>query len=69
MTLEMWLVVALIVFPLTLVILNRWRIDVAALFMIIALGLAQFWGLGVLAVRVRLSNPCLPSPALGNPWS
>ncbi|HEX2696877.1 MAG TPA: SLC13 family permease, partial [Anaerolineales bacterium] len=49
MTPEMWLVSAVIVLPLTLVALNRWRVDVAALFMIVVLGLAQYLGLGVLA--------------------
>ncbi|GAB4502610.1 MAG: SLC13 family permease [Anaerolineales bacterium] len=34
--------------PLTLVTLGRWRVDLAALLMIAALGLAQFFGLGIL---------------------
>ena len=46
MTLEMWLVIAVIVFPLTLVSLNRWRIDVAALFMIVALGIGSISWIG-----------------------
>ncbi len=48
MTLAMWVSLAVIVLPLTLALLGRWRIDVAALFMIAALGLAQFFGLGLL---------------------
>ena len=47
MTLEMWFVLAVIALPLLLVVLNRWRIDIAALFMIVALGLAQFLGLNI----------------------
>lgn len=47
MTPEMLFVAAVLVIPLALVILNRWRVDVAALFMIVALGLAQFFGLKI----------------------
>jgi di/tricarboxylate transporter len=67
MTLEMGLVVALIVFPLTLVIFNRWRIDVAALFIIIALGLAQFWGLGVLGNKNSPQQSLLAISGFGQP--
>jgi Trk K+ transport system NAD-binding subunit len=48
MTPEMWFVVAVIVIPLTLVMFNRWRVDVAAIFMIVVLGLAQYFGFGIL---------------------
>jgi len=48
MTFEMWFVLAVIALPLSLVILNRWRVDVAAMFMIVALGVAQFFGLSIL---------------------
>ncbi len=44
-----------IVFPIALVMLDRWRIDIAALFMIVILGLAQYLGLGI------LSTPKTPS--------
>ena len=45
----MLLVLTLIALPLSLVMLDRWRIDLAALFIIVVLGLAQFFGLGVLS--------------------
>ncbi|MCC6614091.1 MAG: SLC13 family permease [Anaerolineae bacterium] len=48
MTFAQLYVVAVLVIPLTLVFMNRLREDVAALLMAIALGLAQFLGLGVL---------------------
>jgi di/tricarboxylate transporter len=48
MTLEMWFVVFVIAIPLLLVISNRWRVDVAALFIIVALGVAQFLGYSIL---------------------
>ena len=44
----MLFVVAVIVIPLLLVMSGRWRVDLAALFMIVILGVAQFLGLGVL---------------------
>jgi di/tricarboxylate transporter len=43
----MWYVLAVIVVPLLLLSLNRLRVDVAALFMIVSLGLAQFLGLKI----------------------
>jgi di/tricarboxylate transporter len=49
MTPEMWFVAAVILLPLSLVVLNRWRVDVAALFMIVALGVAQFLGFRILS--------------------
>jgi di/tricarboxylate transporter len=48
MTALMWFVLAVIMIPLLLVMFGRWRMDVAALFMVATLGLAQFLGLGVL---------------------
>jgi di/tricarboxylate transporter len=48
MTIEMFFAAAVIVVPLLLVMFGRWRVDLAALFMIVALGIAQFLGLGVL---------------------
>ena len=48
MTLEMWFVAAVIVIPLALVMSNRWRVDVAAIFMIVVLGLAQYFGYSIL---------------------
>ncbi|MBK9923848.1 MAG: SLC13 family permease [Anaerolineales bacterium] len=48
MTLEMWFVVAMIAIPLLQVVFNRWRVDVAALFVIVALGLAQYLGFSIL---------------------
>ncbi len=48
MTPEMWFVIAMIAFPLLQVIFNRWRVDIAALFMIVALGMAQYLGFSIL---------------------
>ncbi|MBC7814456.1 MAG: SLC13 family permease, partial [Burkholderiales bacterium] len=48
MTVEQIYVVLILVIPLTLVLLNRLREDIAALLMAVLLGLAQFFGLGVL---------------------
>jgi di/tricarboxylate transporter len=48
MTFEMWLVVIVIILPLSLVMGNHWRVDVAALFIIVVLGLFQYLGFGVL---------------------
>jgi di/tricarboxylate transporter len=58
MTPEMWLLAAVIVLPLLMVIAGRWRVDTAALFMIVALGLAQFLGLSI------LGEPGLPQGSL-----
>ncbi len=55
MTLLMLFVLAIIAIPIVLVMLDRWRIDVAALSMIVVLGLAQYFGLGI------LSTPNTPS--------
>jgi di/tricarboxylate transporter len=48
MTYAQWLLAAVVVLPLTLVALNRLRIDLAALFMAVALGILQLLGVGVL---------------------
>jgi len=48
MTPEMWFVVAMVAIPLLQVMFNRWRVDVAALFVIVALGLAQYLGFSIL---------------------
>src|SRR5512143_2797090 len=49
MTSQMWFVAAVILLPLLLVVMGRWRVDLAALFMIVALGAAQFLGFGILS--------------------
>jgi di/tricarboxylate transporter len=48
MSSEMWFVSAVIAVPLLLVIFNRWRVDIAALFMVVVLGMAQFLGFSIL---------------------
>ncbi len=67
MTLEMWLVIGVIVLPLTLVIFNRWRIDVAALFMIVVLGLAQFMGMGILGDKASPQQTLLSISGFSQP--
>jgi di/tricarboxylate transporter len=59
MTLEMWLALAIVVFPLGLVLAGHWRIDMAALVMMAALGLAQFFGLGMLGPAHTPENALL----------
>ncbi len=51
MTLEMGYVLIVIVVPLVLLVINRWRVDVVALFIIVALGLGQYFGFGILGHR------------------
>ncbi len=48
MTQEMLFIATVIAAPLVMVILGRWRMDLAALFIIATLGIAQFAGLGIL---------------------
>jgi di/tricarboxylate transporter len=48
MTPEMWFVVAMVAIPLLQVMFNRWRVDVAALFVIVALGMAQYFGFSII---------------------
>lgn len=48
MTPEMWFVVAMVAIPLLQVMFNRWRVDVAALFVIVALGMAQYLGFSII---------------------
>lgn len=48
MQIEQWLVVVILVVTLALVMLNRLRMDLAALIMAVLLGIAQFAGLAVL---------------------
>ena len=57
MTLAQIFVVLVVLIPIILVITNRLRIDVAALLSALALGIAQFLGLGV------LGNPNTPDEA------
>ncbi|MBO9368894.1 MAG: SLC13 family permease [Chloroflexi bacterium] len=54
----MWITLLIIFLPLTLVMLGRWRMDVAALLMMAALGLAQFFGWGI------LGKPQTPADAI-----
>ena len=43
----MWFVAIVIIIPLALVAVSRWGVAVAALFMIVALGLAQYLGAAI----------------------
>ena len=67
MTFEMWFVIAVIVFPLALVLFGRWRVDVAALFMIVALGLAQYLGFSILGDSQSPSQALLAISGFGQP--
>jgi di/tricarboxylate transporter len=49
------------------VILNRWRVDVAALFMIVALGLAQSLGFGILGDKNTPQQTLLSISGFGQP--
>ncbi len=67
MTVEMWFVAAVILLPLLLVLLGRWRVDLAALFMIVALGLGQFLGLNVLSDSHTSADVLLAVSGLSQP--
>ena len=67
MTVEMWFVAAVILLPLLLVLLGRWRVDLAALFMIVALGLGQFLGLNVLSDSHTSADVLLAISGLSQP--
>ncbi len=63
----MWFVAAVILLPLSLVVLNRWRVDVAALFMIVALGVAQFLGFKILSDEGPLQQGLAPISGFSQP--
>ncbi len=67
MTPFMLLTLVSIALPITLVILNRWRIDMAALFMIVTLGLAQYSGLGILSTPNNPSATALAISGFSQP--
>jgi di/tricarboxylate transporter len=67
MTLEMGLVIGVIAVPLLLVISGRWRVDVAALFMIVVLGLGQYVGLGILSSANSPAQALLAISGFGQP--
>jgi di/tricarboxylate transporter len=67
MTLEIWIVVAVLALPLVLIVLGRWRVDVAGLFMMVTLGVAQFMGLGVLGNARAPDEALLSIAGLGEP--
>ena len=53
--------------PTILVVLNRWRVDVAAFFMIVVLGLAQYLGFGVLGDQKSPQQALLAISGFGQP--
>ncbi len=67
MTIDMWFIVLVIVLPLSLVVFNRWRVDVAAIFMIVVLGLAQYAGFGVLGDPKSPQQTLLAISGFGQP--
>src|SRR5512144_533378 len=67
MTPLMWFVLAVILIPLLLVMFHRLRMDVAALFIVAALGLAQFFGYGVLGEPGRPSDTLLAISGFSQP--
>src|SRR5512143_1314346 len=67
MTAEMWFVVIVIVLPLSLVAFSRWGVDVAALFMIVALGIAQYLGFAVLGRANSPRDALLAISGFGQP--
>ena len=48
MTTAQWILIAVVCIPLAFVVTNRLRIDLAALFMAVSLGIFQLLGLGML---------------------
>jgi di/tricarboxylate transporter len=67
MTPEMWFVAAVIFIPLALVMSNRWRVDVAAIFMIVVLGLAQYFGYSILGNERSPGDTLLAISGFGQP--
>jgi di/tricarboxylate transporter len=67
MTPETWFVVIVIVLPLSLVAFSRWGVDVAALFMIVALGVAQYLGFAVLGKPDSPRDALLAISGFGQP--
>jgi di/tricarboxylate transporter len=67
MTINMWFIVFVIVLSLSLVVSNRWRIDVAALFMIVSLGMAQYFGFAVLGEPKSPQQTLLAISGFGQP--
>jgi di/tricarboxylate transporter len=67
MTIEMWLIVVVIIVPLLLVLGNRWRVDIAAFFIIVVLGLAQYLGFGILAGQKSPQQTILAISGFGQP--
>lgn len=67
MSAAMWIVIAVLFLPLMLVLVGRWRVDVAGLFMIVALGIAQYLGLGILGREHAPEDALLAVSGLGEP--
>lgn len=67
MTIEMWFVIAIIVVPLLLVASGRWRVDVAALFMVVSMGLAQTLGFAILGDKNSPPQAILAISGFGQP--
>ncbi len=67
MTPLMLFALLVIVIPISLVMFDRWRIDIAALFMIVVLGLAQYFGLGVLGAPNTPSATALAISGFSQP--
>ncbi len=63
----MWFVVIVFTLPLLMVMLNRWRLDIAGLFLIVVLGLAQFLGLDVLSESRSASAPLIAISGFSQP--
>ena len=67
MTAEMWMTAGVIALPLTLLLLGRWRPDVAGLFMIVMFGLLQYAGLGMLGPAHAPDAALLAIAGFGQP--
>ena len=63
----MWFVVIVFTLPLLLVMVNRWRLDIAGLFLIVVLGLAQFLGLDLLSDSRSPSAPLIAISGFSQP--
>jgi len=67
MTPQMWFVAAVILLPLMLVVIGRWRVDLASLFMIVVLGAAQYLGFGVLSEAASTQGTLLAISGFSQP--
>ena len=63
----MWIALGVIALPLAFLLLGRWRPDVVGLFMVVAFGIAQYAGLGILGAAHTPDAALLAIAGFGQP--